>query len=110
MKYLKLSVLLLSIITSMFIFTSCNNASDKVTTEKTTEPITTTSSPSSDTSGGELKGTLARDEIYSCKMHNEVMSDHPGKCPKCGMTLVKMKMTDKQKQMMKDNSYIKPKN
>lgn len=28
-------------------------------------------------------------EMYSCPMHSEVVSDKPGKCPKCGMTLVK---------------------
>lgn len=27
--------------------------------------------------------------IYTCEMHPEVISDKPGKCPKCGMTLVK---------------------
>jgi len=26
---------------------------------------------------------------YTCIMHPEVLSDKPGKCPKCGMTLVK---------------------
>ena len=25
---------------------------------------------------------------YTCPMHPEVMMDKPGKCPKCGMTLV----------------------
>lgn len=25
---------------------------------------------------------------YTCQMHSEVISDKPGKCPKCGMTLV----------------------
>ena len=28
---------------------------------------------------------------YTCPMHPEVVTDHPGKCPKCGMTLVPMK-------------------
>ena len=28
-------------------------------------------------------------EIYTCPMHPEVQSDKPGKCPKCGMNLVK---------------------
>jgi hypothetical protein len=26
---------------------------------------------------------------YTCPMHPEYVSDKPGKCPKCGMTLVK---------------------
>src|ERR1700722_8857090 len=25
--------------------------------------------------------------IYNCPMHPEVQQDHPGNCPKCGMTL-----------------------
>src|SRR4029077_14339444 len=25
---------------------------------------------------------------YTCPMHTEVITDHPGSCPKCGMTLV----------------------
>ena len=31
---------------------------------------------------------------YTCKMHPEVISDTPGKCPKCGMALVKMDEKD----------------
>ena len=53
---------------------------------------------------------LAKDETYTCTMHNEVMSDKPGKCPKCEMTLVKQKMTDEQMKMMKEGTYIKPEN
>lgn len=26
--------------------------------------------------------------LYTCPMHPEVISDKPGQCPKCGMTLV----------------------
>jgi len=26
--------------------------------------------------------------VYTCPMHPEVISDKPGKCPKCGMDLV----------------------
>lgn len=28
---------------------------------------------------------------YTCPMHPEVVANKPGKCPKCGMTLVKKK-------------------
>ncbi len=52
---------------------------------------------------------LAVDETYTCTMHNEVTSDHPGECPKCGMKLVKQKMTPEQKKMMKEDNYTKPK-
>lgn len=30
--------------------------------------------------------------VYTCTMHPEVMTDKPGSCPKCGMTLVKKKV------------------
>ena len=53
--------------------------------------------------------SIAAGEMYTCKMHQDVMSDKPGKCPKCGMTLVKQKITDEQKKMMKEGTYIQPK-
>ena len=52
---------------------------------------------------------LASDETYTCTMHNEVMSDHPGKCPKCGMNLVKQKMTAEQKKLKAEGTFVKPK-
>jgi hypothetical protein len=42
-------------------------------------------------------------------MHNEVMSDHPGDCPKCRMKLVMQEMTASQEKMMKEGTYVKPK-
>jgi hypothetical protein len=35
--------------------------------------------------------TSAESKRYTCVMHPEVISDHPGNCPKCGMTLVPIK-------------------
>lgn len=55
------------------------------------------------------KEQLATDEMYTCTMHNEVMGSKTGECPKCGMTLVKQKMTDEQMKMMKEGTYTKPK-
>jgi hypothetical protein len=33
----------------------------------------------------------AAETLYLCPMHPEVTSKEPGKCPKCGMTLVRKK-------------------
>jgi hypothetical protein len=37
------------------------------------------------------KMTASKGVKYTCTMHPEEVMDKPGKCPKCGMTLVKMK-------------------
>lgn len=34
---------------------------------------------------------LIKAKIYTCSMHPEVHSDKPGKCPKCSMDLVEVK-------------------
>ncbi len=69
-----------------FVFTACSGNDNKANTEQ-----------------------LAKDEMYTCKMHNEVIGDHPGECPKCGMKLVKQKMTAEQQKMMNEGTYVKPK-
>ncbi|MDQ7826971.1 MAG: heavy metal-binding domain-containing protein [Candidatus Eremiobacteraeota bacterium] len=49
-----------------------------------TPPTTPVSEHSASPSPGVKKaGKL----VYSCPMHPEVVSDKPGKCPKCGMSL-----------------------
>jgi len=40
------------------------------------------SAPSASTS------TTMQAAVYTCVMHPDVISDKPGKCPKCGMQLV----------------------
>jgi hypothetical protein len=35
------------------------------------------------------KKAKAAKVVYTCPMHTDVVSYKPGKCPKCGMTLVK---------------------
>ena len=34
--------------------------------------------------------------LYTCPMHPEVVRNEPGKCPKCGMTLVAVKAKTKK--------------
>ncbi|WP_233138261.1 heavy metal-binding domain-containing protein [Mucilaginibacter sp. MD40] len=38
---------------------------------------------------------------YTCGMHPDVLSDKPGKCPKCGMELVKKEPAKKKAETMK---------
>jgi hypothetical protein len=46
---------------------------------------------------------------YTCRMHPEVISDKPGKCPKCGMQLVEVKSTEMKSTMSmgKDSTISK---
>jgi len=37
--------------------------------------------------------------IYTCTMHPDVVSDKPGKCPKCGMDLIQKKMKMEAKKV-----------
>ena len=38
--------------------------------------------------------------VYTCSMHPEVETHEPGKCPKCGMDLVKKEVNDSTKSDM----------
>jgi transcription initiation factor IIE alpha subunit len=48
------------------------------------------------------KMTTSKGVKYTCTMHPKVVMDKPGKCPKCGMTLVKMKPGKKNSKMKGD--------
>jgi multidrug efflux pump subunit AcrA (membrane-fusion protein)/rubrerythrin len=47
--------------------------------------VATNSAPANTNSSA---GKSATKQLYTCPMHPEVISDQPGKCPKCGMNLV----------------------
>ena len=42
-------------------------------------------------SGGLSNQNMEATKTYTCSMHPEVISDTPGKCPKCGMELIEKK-------------------
>ena len=57
------------------------------------EPQTYIDKPSADKKNEALAvpiKLLAENAIYTCPMHPEIRQDHPGNCPKCGMTLEPM--------------------
>jgi len=55
---------------------------------------------SGETNKNATEQTEIRQEVsgvtYTCSMHPEVISQEPGKCPKCGMNLVKVKTDEQQ--------------
>jgi rubrerythrin len=51
-----------------------------------TQNAATNSAPANTNSPSETKP--AARQLYTCPMHPDVVSDEPGKCPKCGMDLV----------------------
>ncbi|MET4108550.1 MULTISPECIES: heavy metal-binding domain-containing protein [Hymenobacter] len=70
-----------------------SGCSDNANKGGTTDATTTTTAPAanSDTTAASAAGSATEAKVgqYTCPMHPEVVSDQPGKCPKCGMTLVK---------------------
>lgn len=78
-----------------FVFTACGGNNNKEGNTTQTE--------------NKAPEQLAKDEMYTCSMHNEVMSSKTGSCPKCGMNLTKQKMTPEQERLMKEGTYVKSK-
>ena len=68
----------------------------------TTGTFAQTSKQSSKTHKTTTKGAK-----YTCTMHPEVVMSKPGKCPKCGMDLVKMKQGKKDSKMKGDMKDMK---
>lgn len=48
------------------------------------------------------KSAVTKGEIYTCPMHPQIISDHPGQCPICGMDLV-LKTQAEEKTMLEEN-------
>ena len=77
-----MKALILNITLSIFgltLFTACNS---NETSKNATEQTETTQ---------EVAGVT-----YTCPMHPEVISNTPGKCPKCGMNLEKVTAEEHQ--------------
>jgi len=47
---------------------------------------------------------------YTCPMHHQILEDHPGTCPICGMTLVKVSGQASEKAGISLNTVLQPVN
>ena len=58
--------------------------------DRRTEPAAGTASAPATSSGHAMSAppSAAAGKLFTCTMHPEVRSKQPGRCPKCGMTLV----------------------
>ncbi len=65
---------LLAVVAGLFIVAACNGTAKN--TQQTTEKAN------------------HQKVIYTCTMHPQVISDKPGNCPICGMTLVPKTVSD----------------
>lgn len=85
---------------AIFILAICFTASSALsvgfsqTSKPTEKSIKTTTGQ---TEKQQKKNVVAK-VIYTCPMHPEVIKDKPGKCPKCGMNLVKKEAVKKAEQ------------
>jgi hypothetical protein len=56
-------------------------------------PATPTPAPSPPANSPEAKNSSAKElvipALYTCPMHLDVVSEHPGDCPQCGMKLMR---------------------
>ena len=60
---------------------------------------------------GPLTADNQDEEFYACAMHPDVMSDKPGKCPTCGMTLVRTRrpeMAEYEVKLTTTPAVVKP--
>ena len=70
-------------IASSLLFSACSGSSTKP----------------NEASSADISSTLKSVDTsvkYTCPMHPDVISDTPGTCPKCGMTMVIKKMNNKE--------------
>jgi hypothetical protein len=54
-------------------------------------------------------GEQEKKQRYTCVMHPDVVMDHPGNCPKCGMKLVPLK-GEKPETAREDPNDVTPSN
>jgi len=73
--------------------------------EKTKAPASEKAAPAKDHDMNNMDKDKPHQTFYTCVMHPEIHSPKPGKCPKCGMALVKEKPApEKEKSASNDKA------
>jgi Cu(I)/Ag(I) efflux system membrane fusion protein len=57
-----------------------------------------------------IANTNGTQEIYTCPMHPQIQENHPGKCPICGMDLVKKENAKREKSTIDLTTLLQPTN
>ncbi|WP_295670929.1 heavy metal-binding domain-containing protein [uncultured Mucilaginibacter sp.] len=68
--------------------------------------ISACSQPKKTKDGAEEKNVT----LYTCPMHHQILEEHPGSCPICGMTLVKKTGQASELARISLNTVLKPVN
>ena len=87
MKYILTLVVLVALVIGL---SSCQQTNTKNDKNSNKSDVQKTQAKEENKSKNEEK------QLWTCGMHPEVLLDHPGQCPKCGMDLVPVKQESKQ--------------
>jgi hypothetical protein len=83
----KIIIMTVIAVVTTFVFAACSGSSTKQTSTSLPAKTDTTK-------------LMSASIKYTCTMHPEVISDTPGACPKCGMTMVIKEMKNKNDMQM----------
>ena len=86
---MKHKILISTIVISIFfVFTSCMGVSQLAHSSEAQATNAMGTDDVIQANQNNQGSVLNTSKVYTCPMHPEVLSDNPGKCPKCGMELV----------------------
>ncbi len=105
-QYLLPAVLLIVII----VFTSLSSCKGKKTTDQSQHHAMEQDTVASLSAHRHQADDSVRAEVYTCSMHTQIIRDKPGKCPICGIELVKKSTDNKKIEGIDLSTLLRPTN